>query len=172
MKVAAVVRGAFRGLAQGDRRTAPPLPWPTEARVGGVTRQGTVALSLLFPGPMRDDRRRYAAALLSTVASGLGGRFFDALRDRDSLAYSVHLASRPLRCAGWMLSYLACAPAKEDAARSGLLREWTRFAAEPVTADELARAKAYALGSLAIRQQSAASVLSDIADAWLFRDAR
>jgi predicted Zn-dependent peptidase len=36
-----------------------------------------------------------------------------------------------------------------------------------VEPNELERARAYTLGALAIRQQSAASVLSDIADAWL-----
>ena len=168
-EVAAAVRGAFRSLAQSERRTAAPIAWPADAREAMETRdKAQSALALLLPGPRRDDPRRYAAALLSTVASGLGGRFFETLRDRDSLAYSVHLASRTLQCAGWMLSYLACAPAKEDAARAGLLREWARLAAEPVTPEELARAKAYSLGALAIRQQNAASVLSDIADAWLF----
>jgi zinc protease len=93
---------------------------------------------------------------------------FESLRDRESLAYSVHVGSRALRRAGWMSAYLACAPAKEEAARAGLLREFAKFADEPVTSDELERAKAYTLGSLAIRQQSTASVLSDIADAWMF----
>jgi zinc protease len=107
-------------------------------------------------------------ALLSTIASGLGGRLFEALRDRESLAYSVHVSARAVRRAGWISAYLACAPSKEGAAREGLLRECLRFADSPVTDEELARAKAYTLGSLAIRQQSSASVLSDIADAWLF----
>jgi zinc protease len=80
----------------------------------------------------------------------------------------VHLSARALRRAGWISGYLACSPSKESAAREGLLRECLRFAESRVTEEELARAKAYTLGAHAIRQQSAASVLSDIADAWLF----
>ena len=79
----------------------------------------------------------------------------------------MHVGVRAARLAGWFASYLACAPTKEAQARTGLLREWQRLAETPVDADELARAQAYAIGSLSIRQQSAASVMSDIADAWL-----
>jgi len=39
---------------------------------------------------------------------------------------------------------------------------------EPVTADELNRAKTYAIGSHAIRQQSGGAVLADMVDAWMF----
>jgi zinc protease len=79
----------------------------------------------------------------------------------------VHVAARPSRAAGWFTSYLACAPDKEEQARRGLLREWAALADAPVSDDELSRAKAYVLGAHAIRQQSAAAVASEIADAWL-----
>ncbi len=168
-EVAAAVRGAFRGLSQSPRVAGAPLAWPGETRELLETRdKAQTALSVVFPGPARSAPDRRAAGLLATVASGLGGRLFQVLRDQESLAYSVQLGARALPRAGWLMGYLACAPSKEAAARAGLLRECRRFAEEPVTPGELARAKAYTLGSLAIRQQSAASILSDIADAWLF----
>jgi zinc protease len=165
--VAAAVRGAFLGLSCNPRIAAEPLKWPTESRESIESRdKAQTAFSILFRGPTRSSPERHAATALSAVASGLGGRLFQALRDQESLAYSVHLGARALPRAGWLAAYLACAPSKEDAARAGLMRECRRLAEEPVSADELARAKAYLLGSLAIRQQSAASVLGDIADAW------
>ena len=48
------------------------------------------ALAMLFPGPARDDDDRFAAQLLTGIASGLGGRLFEQLRDKQSLCYTVH----------------------------------------------------------------------------------
>jgi zinc protease len=66
------------------------------------------------------------------------------------------------------LSYIATSPEKEDIARQALLREFERFRDELVTDDELARAKRYAIGSHAIRQESGGAVLGEMLDAWMF----
>jgi zinc protease len=167
-EVAALVRGAFRSLTWHAAAPTEVPAWPREiTEVADARDKAQTALALLLPAPRRDAPLRHAAALLGTITSGLGGRFFTTLRDQESLAYTVHVGVRAARLAGWFASYLACAPTKEAQARTGLLREWQRLAETPVDADELARAQAYAIGSLSIRQQSAASVMSDIADAWL-----
>ena len=66
------------------------------------------------------------------------------------------------------LSYIATSPGKEDVARQGLLREFDRLRNEPVSSEELERAKRYAIGSNAIRQESGGAILSDLLDAWMF----
>jgi zinc protease len=168
-EIAAAVRGAFCTIEHREREVPGAPTWPASTREVVEERdKAQSALALLFPAPCRDDPRRYAARLLTTIASGLGGRFFDALRDRESLAYTVQASANALVSAGWFQSYIACAPAKEQQAREGLLREWRRLVDAPVSSDELDRAKAYSLGALAIRQQHAASILADITDAWLF----
>src|SRR3989304_2794058 len=88
------------------------------------------------------------------VPSGLGGRFFEALRARQSLAYTVIATPvvRPL--AGLFVTYIATSPEKEDDARRGLLAEIEKLRAEPVDDEELPRARTFALGSWAIRQES------------------
>jgi zinc protease len=126
------------------------------------------AMTLAFPAPARPDPDRFAAALLATIASGLGGRFFDELRDRQSLAYTVQ-ATHTARLLGGMFSaYIATSPDREDAARQGLLREFARLREEPVTPGELERARTYAIGTRAIAQQSGAAVLAELIDAWLY----
>jgi zinc protease len=166
-EAAALVRGAFRRLAWADASAVAAPHWPAEpADIVEEWRKAQTALAMLLPAPGREDPDRHAAAVLATVASGLGGRFFAALRDRESLAYTVHVGARAARGAGWFTSYLACAPGKEAQARAGLVREWALLADAAVDPEELARAKAYLLGALAIRQQSAASVASDVAEAW------
>ena len=106
--------------------------------------------------------------MLAGVASGLGGRFFEELRDKHSLCYTVHAFQAERQVAGTFAAYIATSPEKEEAAREGLLREFEKLRTDPVTAEELARAQTYAIGTHAIRQQSGGSVLSDVVDAWLF----
>ncbi len=125
------------------------------------------ALALAFPAPDRWDDDRWAAEMIAGVASGLGGRFFEELRDKKSLAYTVHAHSSERRRAGMFVSYIATSPAQEETARRGLLREFARLREGEVTARELELAQEYAIGTHAIRQQSGGSVLGEIVDAWM-----
>jgi zinc protease len=143
--------------------------WPTRltTRVESRDRAQT-ALALLFPGPARNDAARFSATMIAAVASGLGGRFFDELRDKRSLCYTVNAFTSDRRVAGTFGSYIATSPEQEEAARDGLLAEFRRLRDEPVTAEELDRAQRYAIGVNAIRQQSGGAMLSDLVDAYLF----
>lgn len=126
------------------------------------------ALAMLFEGPSRSAPTRFASHVLSVIASGLGGRFFEQLRDKQSLAYTVSAYGVERRSAGIFAAYIATAPEREEEARAGLLNEFAKLRETPVSDDELQRAKTYLVGTHAISQQSGASVLADIVDAWLF----
>ena len=54
-----------------------------------------------------------------------------------------------------------------DVARRGLLEEFAKLREQLVSDEEVERAKTYAIGTHAIRQQSGGAVLGDITDAWL-----
>lgn len=167
-EVAALAAARFRDLGGREASEVPPPAWPTSPAVRVEQRdKRQTALALALPGPSRRDPSRVAAELLTDVASGLGGRFFEELRDRRSLAYTVHLASVTRSAAGLFLAYIGTSPEREDEAREGLLAEFRRFAEAPVTDEELQRAKTYALGTHAIARQSGASVLGEMVDAWL-----
>ena len=143
-------------------------PWPSEPVVSAESREkAQTALALAFPAPTRGDDDRYVADLIAGIASGLGGRFFDELRDRQSLAYTVQAFASERRAAGLFVSYIATSPEKEEVARAGLLREFAKLRDALVTEAELRQAQTYAIGTHAIRQQSGGAVLADIVDAWL-----
>jgi zinc protease len=169
--VASLAARELRELAPADPpRLARPV-WPTSVRTTAEERdKAQTALAILFPSPARDDDDRFAAAMLAGVASGLGGRFFEQLRDKNSLCYTVHAFQAERQVAGTFAAYIATSPEKESVARDGLLREFEKLRVDPVTAEELSRAQTYAIGTHAIRQQSGGSVLSDVVDAWLFGD--
>ena len=167
--LAALAARCFTELRPGPTPSLPAPGWPTRPMVEVERRdKRQSALVLLFPGPAHEDPARFAASLIANVASGLGGRFFDELRDKRSLAYTVHVFSAERRLGGAVGAYIATSPDKETAARDGLLAEFAKLREEPVTAEELSRAQTYAKGVHAIRQQSGGSVLSDVIEAWFF----
>ncbi|HEX6058498.1 MAG TPA: pitrilysin family protein [Gemmatimonadaceae bacterium] len=158
-------------LAELRWREGTPIadaPWPAEPTQSAESREkAQTAIALAFPAPARGDDDRYVADLIAGIASGLGGRFFDELRDRQSLAYTVQAFASERRAAGLFVSYIATSPEKEEVARQGLLREFAKLRKERVSETELRQAQTYAIGTHAIRQQSGGAVLGDIVDAWL-----
>jgi zinc protease len=166
---AAIIARDFDRLRPRDAAPVARPAWPAGVVVHAQSREkAQTALALAFAGPARDDDRRYVGGLVAGIASGLGGRFFDELRDRQSLAYTVQAYSAERALAGMFVSYIATSPEKEETARAGLLAEFAKLRETPVGADELARAQTYAVGTHAIRQESGAAQMSDMVDAWLF----
>lgn len=168
-EIASVAAAELAALRASPRVSISAPIWPDAPRREVELRdKAQTALALTFPGPTRGDPERFAAHLIATMASGLGGRFFDELREKRSLAYTVHAFATERLLAGMFIAYIATSPGREEEARAGLLAEFEKLRASPVGADELSRAQTYTIGAHAIRQQSGASVLADIIDAWQF----
>jgi zinc protease len=125
------------------------------------------AFAMAFPGPGRRDVDRAAAEVWAAVASGLGGRMFEALRDRRSLAYTVMASSWQHGRAGALLTYIATSPQREDEARDAMLEELARFTQEPVSEAELQQAANYLAGQAEVGRQSATGLAGEIVEAWL-----
>ncbi len=143
--------------------------WPNQLVVAVEQREkAQTALVLSWPAPNRTDEARFDVAMLSGIASGLGGRLFEELRDKQSLCYTVQAFSNERRAAGTFNAYIATSPDKEALARDGLLIEIEKLRQEVVSPEELARAQTYAVGTHQIRQQSGGAVLGEMVDAWMF----
>jgi zinc protease len=171
-EAAAALAGLFEGSAPSpDRRLTTSLEWvggTTEGPIRVVQREkAQAALAMAFPGPGRRDRDRVAAEVWAAVASGLGGRMFEALRDRRSLAYTVLASSWQRGRAGALVTYIATSPDREDEARAAMLDELARFAEEPVTATELSQAVNYLAGQAEVSRQSGSALAGEILEAWL-----
>jgi zinc protease len=168
-EVADLVANILAPLAPRDKPEVDVPAWTATAKVVTETREkAQTALAVAFPAPARTDDSRFAASLVATVASGLGGRFFDELRDKQSLAYTVQAGVSERRAAGMFVSYIATSPEKESIARDGLLAEFAKLRDVLVTESEIARAKEYIVGSHAISQESGGAVLGELLDAWMF----
>jgi len=166
-ELAAQLSAAFDALQPGTtRRSAEPAMPSSPVEIIEPRAKQQSAVAMLFRGPSRHDPARHAAQLMTGVASGLGGRFFESLRSRQSLAYSVFVSISTMRDAGMISAYIACAPERELEARAGLLAEFAAMRDAPVSAGELERARTYAIGMHALRQESAGAQLGDMIDAW------
>jgi zinc protease len=170
-RASATLAGAFR-----DRPPLPAVPRPAplawaandgeSSRVVGREKAQS-AFAMIFPGPGRRDLNRAAAEVWAAVASGLGGRMFEALRDRRSLAYTVLASSWQRGRAGALVTYIATSPEREEEARAAMLTELDRFTREPVSEAELMQAVNYLAGQAEVSRQSAGSWAGEILEAWL-----
>jgi len=125
------------------------------------------ALAMLFPGPHRRAPDRHVAEVWSAWCGGLGGKLFEALRDRRSLAYTVAAYPWQRRQVGGLITYIATSPSREDEAREAMLAELrSHRECAPAPAD-LAAAVAYLTGQSEVARQSAAAMLGEIFDAWI-----
>lgn len=104
-------------------------------------------------GTTVDDPDRYALEVLTTVLSGQSGRLFLDLRDQRSLAYSVSCSSLEGLDPGYILVHMGTSPDKVAEGLAGIDEHLERIRQEPVSADELARAKRYLIGTHAIDLQ-------------------
>jgi zinc protease len=147
---------------------APPPEVPQEsAGEPSLSMKKTLAkqqthVVLGFLGMTLRDPRRRAMEVLSTVLSGQGGRLFEELRDKRSLAYSVTGVAAEGVDPGYFAVYIATSPEKADQAIDGIKVELTRIREEPISAFELERAQQHLIGTHAIglqRNSSRAALL-------------
>jgi zinc protease len=125
------------------------------------------AIAMAFPGLPRRHPDRAAVQVWAAVASGLGGRLFEALRDRRSLAYTVVATAWLKARAGAILTYIATSPEREEEAREEMLHELDRFTREPVSDSELRQAVNFLAGQAEVSRQSGSAVAAEILEAWM-----
>ncbi len=128
------------------------------------------AFAMQFPGPTRLDPARVAAEVWAAYVGGLGGRLFEALRDRRSLAYTVAAWPWQRRRVGALVTYIATTPAREAEAREAMLAELADLRATPPGDDEVRRSARYLAGQAEVSRQRAGSVQGEVLEAWLEGD--
>ncbi|MEK6598116.1 MAG: pitrilysin family protein, partial [Gemmatimonadota bacterium] len=170
-QAAMTLAGVFGGRPDADA-TEPPdsHEWnaPDGERQLVVSREkAQTAIAMLFPGPGRRAEDRFAAEVWAAHAGGLGGRLFEALRDRRSLAYTVQAYSWQRRTGGGLVSYIATAPGRETEAREQMLVELERFAESESSAREIHGAIGYLVGQSEVRRQSASAIAGELLGAFL-----
>ncbi len=156
-EVLAEARRLFGGLPAGGAGADPPIPPPGSTARRLVIEQPAQQTQILVGGlaPSLDQPDHASVKVLATIlGGGMAGRLFVELRDKRGLAYTATAYYDPVREPGALVLYLGTAPQNAAGAEEGLRREIERIVREPVSAEELGRAKGFLLGKYAMDRRT------------------
>ena len=148
-QVLAEARRLFGELPRGGAATETPRPSPANPGTRRVIEQAAQQAQILAGGiaPSLSHPDHAPVKVLSTIlGGGMAGRLFVELRDKRGLAYTAASYYDPVRDPGALILYLGTAPENATKAEEELRREIERIRTDPVSDDELRRAKGYLLG--------------------------
>jgi len=121
------------------------------------------------PGLRRDDDRRYGLAVLDAIFGGsTSSRLFREVREKRGLAYSVGSYNEQFTDAGLVATYVGTREDNVEEACSIIGAELARLRSEPVSEDELQRAKESVKGRLVLSSESTAARMTRISRSTLF----
>jgi predicted Zn-dependent peptidase len=156
-RVVKVVERLFARLPRSGTETAepPPVAAPRGGRrvLERPAQQAQVLVGYLGPG-LGDPDYPAARVLGAVLGGGMAGRLFVELRDKRGLAYSLGALTAYRTGPAFLVAYLGTARQNAAAAEAAVLEELERIRSMPVSVEELARAKAYVLGNLALDRRT------------------
>ena len=121
------------------------------------------------PGLRRDDERRYGLAVLDSIFGGsTSSRLFREVREKRGLAYSVGSYNEQFTDQGLVATYVGTREDNVEEACSIIGTELARLRSEPVSDEELRRAKESVKGRLVLSSESTAARMTRISRATLF----
>jgi zinc protease len=141
------------GLVVTDPAVSVPQPTASRRAITRAAQQAQVVVGFLGPA-LLDESYAAVKVLAAVLGGGMSGRLFMELRDREGLAYALGVQAPTRIGPSSFVCYLGTAPGNVEAAEAGVLREIDRIRTTPPTDDEVARAKAYILGNLAMDRRT------------------
>ncbi len=160
--------GKFSGLPYGSPWQAPrgPLRMGGDGALRLPKMQAVIAIG--YPGETANSPRRHALAMIQEYASDMAGPLFTRLREELGLAYRVGATQFLGLDAGLFTFYIATSPEQAELARTELLAEIGKIAANGIPDDTFDRVRSTVLSGLAIQQQSPSATARHIALDLLF----
>ena len=159
-----LIERAFAGLPRvgASALDTPPVMVPGAVQRFKDLEQSHVCIGA--PGHEQRHEDRYVSYTLNTILGGsMSSRLFQNVRERRGLAYSVYSGLSSYRDTGLFSVYAGCATSKVSEVIDVVLQELRQIRLEPVTDDELQRAKDHLKGSLMLSLENTASRMSHLA---------
>jgi predicted Zn-dependent peptidase len=156
--------------ASSDANGAAPESLDGAARMR-FYRKDTEQYHICFgaPGIDRADERRYPLAVLDAIFGGsTSSRLFREVREKRGLAYSVGSYNEQYTDSGLVATYVGTREDNVEEACAIIGAELERLRSEPVSGEELARAKESVKGRLVLSSESTAARMTRISRATLF----
>jgi predicted Zn-dependent peptidase len=147
------LEGLLGDVPDGASATIEPATWDQDRpRVGIHSKQSDQAhIRIGVHSYPLDHPDRYALSVLATVlGGGMSSRLFSEVRERRGLAYYIYGYNQGYTDTGTLFAQGGVDISRIEEAVSTVVREFGRIAAEPVSADELGKAKAFSKGRLVL----------------------
>ena len=161
----AAVESKFSALAGGA--TLDELPAPeAAARIVRRNKKSLeqVQICLGVPAPPITDENRYATLILNTVlGGGMSSRLFQTIREERGMAYSIYSDLSPYRDTGTLLVYAGTSAGKALEVVDLILAEFRKLKQEPLTGEELTRAKDQVKGNILMGLESSNARMANLA---------
>ncbi len=121
-------------------------------------------LCLGVPAPPINDEQRYTVALLNTIlGGGMSSRLFQNVREDRGLAYSIFSEVSSFRDTGSLCVYAGTSAQNATQVMQLTVEEFHRMKEEPVTEEELQRAKDQLKGNILMSLESSGALMSNLA---------
>jgi zinc protease len=141
------------GTVQAPTLPAPPPMAATREVVTVPGAQAQIFVAALAPPFTHPD---YPALKVMTaiLGGGMASRFFSDLRDKQALAYTTGAQYPPRVDTSGFVAILGTAPANVPKAEAALREHLARIQSEPASAEEVAVARSYVIGSQAMDRRT------------------
>jgi len=162
---AEAVSAKFSSLAGGATLHELGAPEPT-ARIVMRNKRSLeqVQICLGVPAPRITDESRYATLILNTVlGGGMSSRLFQTIREERGMAYSIYSDLSPYRDTGTLCVYAGTSAGKALQVLDLILGEFARLKQEPLTQEELTRAKDQVKGNILLGLESSNARMANLA---------
>jgi predicted Zn-dependent peptidase len=123
-----------------------------------------VQICLGVPAPPITDENRYATLILNTVlGGGMSSRLFQTIREERGMAYSIYSDLSPYRDTGTLCVYAGTSAGKALEVVSLILDEFRKLKQEPLSAEELTRARDQVKGNILMGLESSNARMANLA---------
>jgi predicted Zn-dependent peptidase len=113
--------------------------------------------------PIRHDERFTCYVLNTVLGGGMSSRLFQNIRERQGLAYAVFSELNPYTDTGCLSVYAGTSLESARRVVESVMKEFAELKQNPVSAEELRRAKDHLKGSLMLSLESTSSRMSNLA---------
>jgi predicted Zn-dependent peptidase len=168
-----MTEATFGGQRAARRASAPSRPPQTHARL--VVRNKPALeqahVTIAVPSYPLAHPRRYAASVLNNIlGGGMSSRLFQNIRERQGLAYAVFSELTPYSDAGMLSIYAGTSRKTVERVLRLVAEEFRKLKQEPVSEEELRRAKNHLKGSLVLSLESSGARMSSLARQQMYLD--
>jgi zinc protease len=157
-----LLTATFGALPAGTEPAGPPDRQPAAAGRLVVASEAVPQSAIAFAqrGPKRDDPDFYVLTVLNHILGGgsFTSRLYQQVREERGLAYSVYTSLQPLDHAGVITGYAATANERVAETLDVVGSVWRNASTGDVSAEAVAEAKAFLVGSFPLRFTSSGRI--------------